>query len=210
MHPTERDLIDFALGETGAKDRARIERHLAERCAGCSRRVEEYRELFEAMRTDRMAEPPSAWVERAVALRRSGSWLEKVREWCRGSAEELGRVAFDSFAVPGLAPAGVRSVDMERRLRFESGDVELDVRVEPRGRGGIVTGQLVELGREPRPLAGARYLITAGTLESAVGVADDFGEFTVEMPQLEKLVIRVARPDRVATFEIPGVPLAEG
>jgi hypothetical protein len=206
MHPTERDLIDFALDETGAKDRVRIERHLAERCVECSRRVEEYRELLQSMRSDRLAEPPAAWVERAVALGRSGSWLARVRAWCAGLGEEAGRVVYDSFAVPGLAPAGVRGAETERRLRFESGDVELDLHLEPRGRGGIITGQLVELGDTPKPLSGARYLLTSGEEESAAGVTDEFGEFTVTMARITGLVVRVARPGRLATFEIPGAP----
>ena len=115
-------------------------------------------------------------------------------------------MVFDSFATPGLAPAGVRSTDIERRLRFESGDVELDVRVEPVGRGGEVTGQLVDLSGEPTPLANARFLLTAGAADPVEGETDDFGEFTVKIPDLTDLQIRVVRGDRVAFFRIPGAP----
>jgi len=206
MHPSEKQLIDFALAEAGESGARRIERHLAEdACRACAEIVDGYRDLFLLMQEDRTPEPPAAWVERAIALGRP-SWLARVREWCVGLTEEAARVVFDSFAAPGLAPAGVRSADTERRLRFESGDVELDVRVEPAGRGGVVTGQLVDIAGDPTPLANARYLLTAGAADPVEGETDDFGEFSRRIPDLTDLQIRVMRGDRVALFRIPGAP----
>lgn len=205
MHPKERELIDFVLAESGEAQRVATERHLGEPCPECQETVARYRELLEVMRTDRSAEPPAAWVHRAIALGRS-SWLRKVREWCGERAQDLGRVVFDSFAGPGLAPAGVRSVDVERRMRFEAEGVELDVRVEPLGRGGVVTGQFVTLGERPGPLAGAGYLLTAGTADAVDGVTDELGEFTNELPRLEELRIRVRVGDRLVVFDVPENP----
>jgi len=205
MHPTERQLIDFVLAESGESERIATARHLEEPCPGCGEIVARYRELLEVMRTDRSAEPPAAWVDRAIAAGRS-SWLRKVREWCGERAQDLGRVVFDSFAGPGLTPAGVRSVDVERRLRFEAEGIELDLRVESLGRGGVVTGQLLVLGAEPAPLAGAGYLLTAGSAEVVEGVADELGEFTHELPRLEELKIRVRVGDRLVVFDVPGPP----
>lgn len=202
MHPTERQLIAFVLAEAGDEDRLKIERHLAGDCPACGEIVSRTREIVALMQSDRTPEPPDAWVRRAVALGRP-SWRERVVAWCGNLREELGRVVFDSFATPELAPAGIRNVETERRMRFESGDVELDVRVEPVGRGGLVTGQLLLLGESPRPLAEARYLLTAGTAEAVSGMTDDFGEFSEEIPDLANLRIRVVCGDRLAAFEIP-------
>lgn len=205
MHPTEKQLIDFALAEAGEEDARRIERHLADRCDACTEIITTYRELLLLMQEDRTPEPPAVWVERAIALGRP-SWLARIREWCAGLREEVGRVVFDSFAAPGLAAAGVRSTETERRLRFESGNVELDVRVEPVGRGGVVTGQLIDLEGEARPLPHARYLITAGAADPVEGETDDFGEFSERVPDLADVRIRVVKGDRVASFRIPGAP----
>jgi hypothetical protein len=205
MHPSEKQLIDFALAETGPEETRRIGRHLDEQCAACNGVVDQYRDLLLLMTEDRTPEPPAAWVERAIALGRP-SWIARVREWCAGLREEAGRVVFDSFAVPGLAGAGVRSAETERRLRFVSRDVELDVRVEPVGRGGVVTGQLADIAGEPAPLANARFLLTAGTADPVEGEADDFGEFSERVADLADLRLRVVCGDRVVSFEIPEAP----
>jgi anti-sigma factor RsiW len=202
MHPSEGKLIAFVLAESGDEERRRIEAHLAEDCPACAETVARLRELVGLMQGDRTPEPPAAWVQRAVALGRT-SWREKIREWCGDLSEELGRLVFDSFAAPGLAPAGVRNVETERRMRFESGDVELDVRVEPTGRGGLVTGQFLLLGESPCPLPSARYLLTAGASEAVSGATDDFGEFSEQVPDLAGLRIRVIHEGRLAAFEIP-------
>ena len=209
MHPTDRQLIDFALAEAGETDRVRVERHLAGECRQCAELVARYRELLEIMRTDETPEPPAVWVERAIALGRP-SWSAKVREWCGNLREELGRVIQDSLSAPELVPVRVRHVAAERRLCFESGDVELDVRVEPLGRDGVVTGQFVKLGPPPDPLAGVRYLLTAGAPEAVAGTTDDFGEFSEELSDLTQLRIRVVAGERLATFEVPGAPGSDG
>ncbi|HMB70103.1 MAG TPA: hypothetical protein VKU85_12360 [bacterium] len=210
MHPSEKQLIDFALAESDENEAGRVRKHVeGEACRTCSEAVESYRDLFLLMREDRTPEPPAAWVERAIALGRP-SRLARVRDWCAGLAEEAARMVFDSFGSPGLAPAGVRSADTERRLRFESGGIELDVRMEPAGRGGVVTGQLVDISGDPEPLAGARYLLTAGAADPVEGETDELGEFSEQIPDLTDLQIRVMRDDRVAFFRIPGAPAGGG
>lgn len=209
MHPSEKQLIEFALAEAGGQDARKVERHLAEDCAACAEIVSGYRDLLLLMREDRTPEPPAAWVQRAIALGRP-SWIARIREWCAGLREEAGRVVFDSFADPGLALTGVRSTDVERRLRFESGDLELDIRVEPVGRGGILTGQLVDIRGDVGPLTHARYLLTSGTADPVEGETDDFGEFSERVPDLTDLQIRVVRGRRFASFRIPEAPTGGG
>jgi hypothetical protein len=204
MHPTERQLIDYLL-ETGLPrgERGMIQHHLDGHCPECARVVAQFRELVELMRTDECAEPPAEWVERAKVLGRPSPWVAKLGEWGGKLQQEIGRLVFDSFAASDLATAGVRNVETERRMRFESGQVELDLRVEPHGRGGVVTGQFVKLRPDLEPLGNARYLVTAGDADAITGTADDFGEFTESVPDLSSLRIRVIAEDRIATFEVP-------
>lgn len=209
MHPTDEALIGWVLGEEGeAADEVR--RHVAGPCPACAERAREIGELVTTMRSDRDPEPPTAWVRRAVSLhRRVGAvvgLLGRIRRWGGGLLEEAARLVADS-GTPELAPAGLRSSEVSRRLRFETGDVELDVELEAVAGGVRLTGQFAILRPEPAPLADARYLLVAGGGVWRDGETDSLGEFDTRLDtrldELADLHVRVIHRGRVIVFEVP-------
>lgn len=202
MHPSGGELIRYRLEGRGLPEvrRRRVENHLAA-CSSCTTRLGELDDLLLTMRTDRTPEPPKEWVDRAIQIFSKRPFLERIREWSQGLSERFGQVAFDSSA--GLALAGTRQVGAGRRLRFETGRYELDVLVEPSGKGGTLTGQVLEVGDELEPVANARFLVTAGDSEMVTGATDEHGEFTVAIPKVARLHVRVVVEDGFLTFVVP-------
>jgi hypothetical protein len=202
MHPSDRQLIEYLFGGEGA---ATTEQHLLEPCTRCAARVRDYETLVQTMRSDRTPEPPVEWVERAIALRSAGSVQERIARWCEGLRERVARLVHDSAAEPGFAAAGTRLVAGDRRLRFESEEIELDIHLEPLGRGGVLTGQISKLDPTARPVPGARLLVTAGDLEIHEAGTDELGEFCVELSRLRSVRVRTEIGGMLVSFTIPDV-----
>lgn len=205
MHPSDRRLIDYLLEDDRSVARRNVERHLQGRgaCEPCRGRLRAYEQLFATLRGDRDPEPPATWVERAIRLRAAGGVLERVRAWCAGRREALARLVFDSAGPADVALAGTRHVQSGRRVRFESGSLELDLQAEPDGRGGTVTGQLVLLAPRVVPLVGARLLVTVGDVECVEATTDELGEFTVNVSRTGDLRVRVLADGELTLFAVP-------
>ena len=204
MHPSDELLVEHVLGDGHGE----VARHLESRCARCGEKVEAFARLLRTMRDDGDAEPPVAWVERAVALLRdaepASSRLTEitagVREWLAGAIEEFGELVTPPPAA-GLVP-GLRAVGTPRRLRFESAHAELDLEVELRGRSMTLTGQFASRGETAAPLADCAFRIdTAGG--SVEGETDSLGEFRVTLPSAEEAAIPVRRQEKAIRFVAP-------
>lgn len=207
MHLTDEQLIEMLDGSPG--DAAR--RHLERGCGECAGRLTALRLLMADMRADRDAEPPAQWVRRAVALRAReplAAVRDKLAAWASGLREEIARVLSDSGAALSgdLALAGVRSVGGARRLRFEAGEVELDLQIESETGTSIVTGQFVTTDPEPSPIGRASFLVVAGGEEPIEGTTDRLGEFSIDAPEGAELQLRLRVDDRVVRFDVPPEP----
>jgi hypothetical protein len=208
MHPSNEKILDFVLGTARGRDADSTRRHLEEGCARCDARAARYREVVHALRTDRDPDPPVAWVERVLALGRTEpapTLSERVARFCGDLVRETARIVTDSLTGPELAPAGLRGA-ASRRLRFEAGDLELDVALDPAGSGASLTGQLVSLGDDPAAAVGARVLLTGPPEFAAEERTDEGGEFRLDAPSVLPLRLHVVYEDRVSVFEIPAVP----
>lgn len=201
MHPTDEELIAWALGEDAG---GTVARHLAGTCPECAARARQVETLLAALRSDRDPDAPAAWVARATAIPDHVSLakelLERLRRWGRGLAEEAASLVADSAA---LAPAGVRTAGAARRLRFEAGDVELDLEIEPASGFVRVTGQFAALAPEPRPLARGRFLLVTSSGVWRDGITDALGEFDDRLTDANDLQVRLDHDGRILSFEVP-------
>ncbi len=201
MHPTDEELIGWALGEDAG---GAVARHLAGPCPECAARARQVESVLAALRADRDPDAPAAWIANAVAIPDrvpvAKELLERLRRWGRGLAEEAAALVADSAA---LAPAGVRTAGAARRLRFEAGDVELDLEIEPAPGFVRVTGQFAALAPEPRPLARGRFLLLTPSGEWRDGTTDELGEFDDRLVDANDLQIRLDHDGRILSFEVP-------
>jgi hypothetical protein len=203
-HPTLEELFEVCVARNrGEKLSPDIEEHLSTPCSICEGRLQEVERVVRAMAADRTPEPPAAWVDRAIALFPKPSFAARLEEFGRGLAAEAGRLVFSSAASGLPAFAGARGSSTVRRLRFETGNLELDLQIEGSGRGGSLLGQLLSLEDPVSPCAGARLLATSGVTHFAEAVSDELGEFSLSLPDFADLRLRVSAENRLFVFEVP-------
>jgi hypothetical protein len=205
VHLSAADLIGFLEGSVDARAVERTERHLQE-CPRCREKERELGRLIRSMAADRLLEPSDAAME-AVIRRFGRSRRESpLPDWARGLRETVARLVFDTLRQPDLAFAGARTGAGARRLRFEAGDLELDVLIEPEGGRRRLTAQLLALGVGGSPISDANYLVSvAGHLETT-GETDEHGELASDLRTAGEIEIHVAAHRTLALFRIPDRP----
>lgn len=208
MHPRIETWLAY-LDETATSvDRDRLRAHL-DGCPACRALVEDARRMTAALEGDRLLAPSEA--AREVALRALPSSRPAgvaLPGWAAGLRERIARVVFDSIAHPREAFAGTRSAGLARRVRFESGGVELDALVEPHGDRRRLTAQVLRLRGGARPAADAPWIVTVGDRPVAEGRTDGSGELSREIAAGGEIRIRVsASPGELTLFRIPDPPV---
>lgn len=203
-HWTEEQIIEWVLDRQAGKPPDRAAADHLEQCSACRTASQRWERVLQAMATDRSPEPPVLWVERAIAAFGKDSMRERVRAFARGFREHVGRLLFDSSVPGALAAAGIRHVGLGRRLRFESGAIELDLQLEREGRSLQLVGQFLILADEVTPLAGASLLVTSGQQVHELST-DELGEFALTTDGDSGVVVRVFHQNRIEVFEIPDV-----
>jgi hypothetical protein len=204
MHLNAGELIAFVEG-TAAPEAERAKRHLEE-CPRCRERERELRRLIGSMTADRLLEPSSGALDAVIGRFGRPRPDAGLPAWARGLRETVARLVLDTFSQPGLAFAGARTVATARRLRFEAGDLELDVLIEPEEGRRRLTAQVLSLAVGGTPVSDASYLVSvAGNLESS-GETDEHGELASDLRTPGDIEIRVAARSTLALFVIPDRP----
>ena len=134
MKPKENAHLDrdelLALAHDKA---AQVSDHLKD-CEHCRRELELLAEFGVAKRVP-MAVPPESWINEAAMIMPSDSSAAKLRRL-------VASLTFDSWLAP--EPVGVRGLGTSgrRQLRFEAGDLHIDVRAERDKRGWQMVAQV--------------------------------------------------------------------
>ncbi len=124
-HLDTRSALDYLDHKLDPSARRAAEAHLGRPCGSCRERLRELGEVLEQIRTDDASEVPGWLHERAKSVfQRAQSRFPAAR-----AVEVLARLVFDSFAAP-LAAATRRSVGEARRLRFQFGELALEIEIE--------------------------------------------------------------------------------
>jgi hypothetical protein len=168
--------------------------------------VDDARRMRAALENDRLLAPSPSARDAALRAFRPVRTAPLLPDWARGLPERAAALVFDSFAGAGsgTAFAGARSAGLARRLRFESGGVELDALIEPRGDGRRLTAQVLRLSGTARPIASARWVVSVGDRVEGEGRTDASGELAREVAGAGEIQIRVAASaGRLTVFRIP-------
>ncbi len=203
MHPGFAEWVEFQEGTLADDRRRAFQAHLDEGCSACESQRADVARLLEALEGDRLLEPSPAAVRAAHAALRPRTVADLRPGWARGLREALAGLVFDSFARPQAAFAGARSASVARRLRYESGGVELDLLVESEGDVRRITGQLLRLGTPARPMARAPFAVFGAGEFVSEGKTDERGEFSAPVDVPGEVEVRVADGGRLVTFRIP-------
>lgn len=205
MHPRIEAWLAFVDERARGVDRDKLRTHL-EGCPACRALVEDARRMRAALESDRLLAPSAAAREAAFRAFRPAPAAPPLPDWARGLPERAARLVFDSLAESGPAFAGARSAGLARRVRFESGGLELDALIEPHGDRRRLTAQVLRLQAEAQPVAAAAWVVSVGERTEGEGRTDESGELSREIEGGGEIQIRVAAaPGELTVFRIPPV-----
>lgn len=203
MHPSFERWVDYVEGILPTPDRENVDAHRATDCESCREAEADVRAFLGALTGSRLLEPSRAAVLAAERAFHPTPPSVSLPAWARELREILGSLVFDSFARPEAAFAGARSASVARRLCYETDGVELDLLLESEGDVRRITGQLLVLGEDPRPLGKARFVVFCDALPDGEGHTDERGEFHLTLGSPGLVEIRVQRGRDLVTFRIP-------
>lgn len=204
MHPSSAELIDFAEGQKKSPAHASVRDHLGGACRHCRLRLDLYRLLIGSLREGPLVDAPYSLVEAAIGLfsRRRATSPDPPPP-LRHAVELLARLVFDSERDGMRMAPAVRAVGMERRLRFEGGDLELDVLLRPDPRGVRLIAQAIVATEDPVPLTEGRYTVRVQGQPVAEGQCDAFGEFRVDLVETREVEIVLDHRGVPVRFDLP-------
>jgi hypothetical protein len=181
-HFPEEDWIDF-VREVGDRDRrAAMQKHLEDGCSNCMKTMEIWRHIVASTRHQRAFEPP-AW---AVEAAQASFGLRNVIPFPTGKLE-LAMLVSDSALQP--VAAGVRGSYPVRQLLYKSGNICIDMRMQPRPGSDsmVLMGQLLDSANPDHGLGGVAVSLlgAAGTVKR--NKTNDVGEFDFGIDALKHL-----------------------
>ncbi len=176
-HFAAEDWVDFARGVAAPPRDSAMRQHLHSGCRECTDLHDTWRDLAAMAAADDAYEPPASALHilRAVysTRRPAGSALSR--------AVDRVKVLFDSQFV--AAPIGVRSgVSARRKVLFATGDLMIDVQLEPLSRTNrtVILGQITAPKNIPQPPRHVDVVVLRETSVVARATTNDLGEFQVE------------------------------
>lgn len=179
---TEHDLVqwcDFVRGVTGVEEESEMRERL-ESDPQARRTVELLSRVQSVAQADNALSIPSYALRIVKAAASVPRALEAAPEASAWRFLPF-RIAFDSLRSPALA--GTRDLHPSyRQVRFQTDEYALDVRLElsPGPEGNAVTGQVLELGDEPAPVAEIPVLVASEGRVVERSLTSRFGEFHAE------------------------------
>src|SRR6202021_1040175 len=186
-HFTAQEWVDFVRGTVSEDHKIAMEAQLESGCTRCKREAETWFRVRETASRQLASEPDDS-VVRFV----KGSFAIDGKQRHKHSRGLLAEVLFDSSCEP--LPVGVRSaVSAARQLLFGSGDLRIDLRIEPKedSENVSVIGQILN-SAEPGEnyVAASVALLKSGKVVS-VANTNRFGEFQLECGLASRLELRI-------------------
>lgn len=172
-HPKEEIWSDYVRGTADPSTVRALEEHLGTGCSKCSQQVSALESVLRVSRTDRALEVPAAALRAARSIFRIQRLLEQQSTPRRTLA-----IAFDSLLTP--ATSGVRDAGTQaRHLVYESGDLTVDLQVEPEtdSRAVRMVGQVCD--SSANPLAEVPAFLHQGGRVSSQDVTGPMGNFNL-------------------------------
>ena len=180
---TEKHLTRPELIQAASTQGVTANRHLLD-CPVCSDLVGLFR-TFMVVGKLHLPDAPIGWIDKAAALATTATAADRIKTL-------VARLVFDSWAM--AKPLGVRgeSVESDRRIRFETDALRLDLRAEKQSQGWTFVAQIKGTSDSPIRIEADRQKL----LPDSAGVYQWSGsrpprkitlrsdEFVIELPEL--------------------------
>jgi hypothetical protein len=200
------DWADFARGVVDEERKAAMNSHLDSGCDSCRKVANLWRHVNEIGRRESAYEPPEDTLRNAKAAVRFQMPKEDIQYMKIAS-----KLLFDSQLQPQWV--GVRSGESEvRQLLFESGDFNVDIRIELMEDTLKVAliGQVLNASNLEGQIMAAPVTLLSGIHRVAETVTNQFGEFRLEFILEEGLQLGILVPEGIelrvpVLVPIPGI-----
>jgi hypothetical protein len=187
-HYSLEEWSDFARKRASGSAVAEMQRHLDEGCGSCAQVLGLWRSVLEVAGRETGFQVPQCAVERAKALFRIGrperpdSLPLRVAQFVFSSSSEPSRAG-----VRGAAPSTCH-------LLFEEGNYLLDLHMKPESERNLVSvaGQILDRAHSDRLYEGSSIAVVRHGEELARTATNEFGEFQLEFPPGENLMVTVS------------------
>ncbi len=186
-HYSSEQWSDFVRNVLRDEDKAVMQAHLESGCKRCSAEVDAWIRVRDAAARERSYQPPDGAVRAAKGL---------VAVYAKPRRTMLAELLFDSFRTPALA--GVRSAAPgQRQMLYGIGEYRIDIRVEQKAEGDVVSlvGQIL-ISEEPARAAGQVFVsLVRDRKVLATTQTNEFGEFALQCNMSSGLKLHLAPPD---------------
>jgi hypothetical protein len=186
-HYSLEEWSDFARKRAPEALVAQMQRHLDQGCAACAQVLGMWRSVLEVASRETGFQVPGTGVERARALYRIAR-----PERADSLPLRWALLVFSSAAEP--LRSGVRSAGASpSHLLFEEGNYLLDLHVKPEAERGMVSvaGQVLDRTQSLRVYENSSVAVLRQTEEVARTATNELGEFQLEFPPDDNLMLRV-------------------
>lgn len=201
-HHSLEEWADFARGRASVDAAAEMQGHLDEGCAECARALGIWKSVLQVASREPAFRVPESAVRCAKALY-SVSRPEKAASL----PLRLARLVFSSFAE--ALREGVRGSEAATsHFLFEEGNWLLDLHVKAQAERNLVSlaGQILDRVQSERLYEGSIVAVLRGKEEVAQGTTNQFGEFQLEFPAAEDLMLTVTLAgESVLVSALPGL-----
>ena len=190
------DLVRNVISE---QDRAEMQKHLDQGCAGCKTDWAAWSRVASIAREEQTNEPPQDAVHQATAH------LGLRRPWpAQSGIRHIAALVLDTFSAP--AAVGVRSVQStSRQLLYQQGTCVIDLRVElkPGSSKVSIVGQVQDSAMADADFK--KVSVCALSENSLVmhTTTNDVGEFHLECEAVEKLSLQVGLEGKSIVLPVP-------
>jgi len=200
-HFSSEEWVDFARSLAPEAEAAAMRRHVNEGCRHCTYEAHVWERVAEIARRESRYTPPSGPVRCAKSLYRAFP-----AERSSGIKILLARLFLPQTS--RLALAGVRGALAPPHLLFRRGDLMLDLLIEPGGEHDLVSmeGQINGPAQTSRPFGRRPVAVLRGRDELARAVTNQFGEFHLDFPPSDDLMLVVDLQCEI--FVVSPLPLA--
>jgi hypothetical protein len=199
-HFAEEDWADFVRQEGAAAQRARMQRHVDDRCPECSRTLQLWTAVGRFARREASYQPPDHTVRQAkgqYSIHRPSGLLERTA---------AATLLVDSAREPSALGVRVAGGAAARQLLYRSGHRVVKLRLEspPDTERLSLVGQIVDESALTEPVEQVAVLLLRGRSAVTGTLTNRLGEFEMEFDAAKGLRLSLGTPGtRPITVRLP-------
>jgi hypothetical protein len=175
---------DFVKDVLPSPERASMQAHVDTGCKRCNAALDLWRNVLQLANQEKSFAPPEDSTHVTKSYFAALATLDNFQV----------RLVFDSLLQPGNT--GIRGALSARQLLFETDDLSIDLRLDPRVASVSLIGQILERTHAKQPVPGLPIHLQEGRMQLNSTNTNPFGEFHFEFEPANGLYISILRREK--------------